>query len=108
MTDKDQHIMKDKSALVVLKKPQDHPFQVIAEAVKLHASKGRLCFQKFTCSKCGQRLTIQEPNVLYKTASCDQCKAITNIEEQGCNYLLEMHNASLDDLARAEKEARDG
>lgn len=42
--------------------------------------------QKFTCSGCGQRLTIDEPNVLHAEGTCDKCPAVTKIEK--CNYLL--------------------
>jgi hypothetical protein len=43
---------------------------------------------------------METPNVLYKTASCDQCQTVTDIEKQGCNYLLEMYNKTLEQLAR--------
>jgi len=45
-------------------------------------------YQKFTCAGCGQRLTIDEPNNFHKQGSCDKCPAITDIEKQGCNYLV--------------------
>jgi PHP family Zn ribbon phosphoesterase len=100
--------MKDKNVLAVLKPPTDHPFKTVCEAVRLHAEKGRLCYQKFSCSKCGQRLTMETPNVFHKTGSCDQCGHITDIEKQGCNYLLEIHNATLEEALNAGKEAGDG
>lgn len=81
---------KEESALVVLKPQKDHPFGVILAAAKKHAEAGRLCYQKFSCSKCGQRLTMETPNVFHRTGSCDQCGHITDIEKQGCNYLLEV------------------
>lgn len=70
---------------------KDYPFAEIAEAVEKHAAKGAECYQKFTCASCGQRLTMEEPNVLYKTGTCDKCGHVTNIEEQGCNYLLALN-----------------
>jgi len=70
--------------------PNDYPFYEIAVAVKEYAEKGFSCYQKFTCSACGQRLTMEEPNVLYKEGHCDKCGHITNIEKQGCNYMLHM------------------
>jgi len=80
--------------------PKDHPFQVILEAVAKHSSQGRLCYQKYTCAGCGQRLMIEKPNVFYKTAKCEECSHLTDIEKQGCNYLLEMHNKTLEQVAR--------
>jgi len=94
MTDKTNNV------LVVQNKPKDHPFKVIVEVVRIHALRGRLCYQKFSCSKCGQRLTMETPNVLYKTASCDQCQTVTDIEKQGCNFMLEMHNKTLEQVYR--------
>ena len=64
----------------------DYPFQEIVAAVDKLAAKGALCYQKFTCEKCGERLTMDEPNVLYKTGTCDKCGHVTNIEKNGCNY----------------------
>lgn len=68
--------------------PMDHPLTEIEPAVRHHASLGRKCYQKFTCANCGQRLTMEEPNVLYTTGHCDKCGHITDIEKAGCNYLL--------------------
>ena len=67
---------------------KDYPFTEIAEAIWKHAMDGNECFQKFTCANCGTRLTIDEPNVMYRTGHCDKCGHITDIEKQGCNYLL--------------------
>lgn len=67
---------------------KDYPFNEIKAAVEDLSAKGWECYQKFTCERCGQRLTMDEPNTLYKTGSCDQCGHITNIAKNGCNYLL--------------------
>lgn len=66
----------------------NYPFDEIAKAVEDQANKGNYCFQKFTCANCGQRLTMEEPNVLYTTGTCDKCGHLTNIKEDGCNYML--------------------
>jgi hypothetical protein len=66
----------------------DHPFYEVAAAVEEYIAGGATIYQKFTCAGCGNRLTMDVPNVLYKTGSCDRCDAITDIEEQGCNYML--------------------
>jgi hypothetical protein len=47
-------------------KYQDFPFSEICEAVKEHADNGLRCYQKFTCEQCGQRLTMDVPNVVYQ------------------------------------------
>jgi DNA-directed RNA polymerase subunit RPC12/RpoP len=49
---------------------------------------GATAYQKFTCSKCGARLTMEEPNKFYETGTCDQCGHLTDIRKQGCGFLL--------------------
>lgn len=67
---------------------EDFPFNdVVAKATEL-SKFGFLVFQKFTCAGCGQRLTIETPNTFHTTGSCDKCPALTDIEKQGCNYML--------------------
>lgn len=73
----------------------NYPFNEIAKAVERLAGLGWDCFQKFSCAKCGQRLTMDEPNVLYKTGTCDKCGHVTNIENDGCNYLLVGRNKTV-------------
>jgi hypothetical protein len=54
---------------------------------------------------------METPNVFHKTGSCDQCGHITDIEKQGCNYLLEIPGPiSLEQAMRviAGKEVGDG
>jgi hypothetical protein len=51
---------------------------------------------------------METPNVVHKTGTCDQCGAVTDIEKQGCNYLLEMRNATLEEALNAGKEVKDG
>lgn len=66
----------------------DHPLdECIKDAAKL-IGQGAKVYQKFTCSGCGTRLTIDKPNVFYATGTCDNCDAITDIVKQGCNYMV--------------------
>ena len=68
----------------------DHPFYEVVANVERLAARGDLCFQKFTCAGCGNRLTMGVPNRIYTTGSCDRCGHVTDIEAQGCNFLLLM------------------
>lgn len=45
-------------------------------------------YQKFTCSGCGQRLGMDEPNKFFTHGTCDRCPALTDIRKDGCNYVL--------------------
>lgn len=67
----------------------DFPFDDVIKAVTDWRKNPNVdFFQKFTCSGCGQRLTIDEPNVLYETGTCDKCPAVTDIRKQGCNFMI--------------------
>jgi ribosomal protein L40E len=65
----------------------DYPFDEAEEGAKKWMADGFEIHQKFTCVKCGARLTIEEPNVFYTSGSCDKCGAVTDIRARGCNYL---------------------
>lgn len=72
----------------------DYPFiEVVASCTKL-LNLGHHFHQKFSCDKCGQRLTVDRPDVLYETGTCEACGHTTNIQERGCNYMLVAHNVS--------------
>lgn len=65
----------------------DVPFyDAIAGAQRLHL-RGWTTLQKFTCAGCGNRLTIEVPNVFYTKGTCDNCTTLTDIEARGCNYM---------------------
>lgn len=38
---------------------------------------------KFTCEHCGERCTLQEPNVLYENGECFKCGKTTEIKVGG-------------------------
>lgn len=49
---------------------------------------GATIHQKFTCLACGSRQTMAEANKFFTRGKCEECGHITNIEAQGCNYLV--------------------
>jgi hypothetical protein len=69
---------------------KDFPFDEICQAADQKVKEGFEVYQKFTCAGCGQRLTIDVPNHFHRTGTCDRCPAVTDIEKQGCNYMLHM------------------
>lgn len=68
----------------------DHPLSEVLKTATTLCQRGANVFQKFTCSKCGERLTMEEPNKFWEYGTCDKCGTVTNIKAQGCNYMLEM------------------
>lgn len=76
----------------------DAPWKDVLRAAEQQIASGAIVLQKFTCSGCGGRLTMQAPNTFYDTGSCDRCPTITNIEAQGCGFTL-IHVLRSDDDA---------
>jgi hypothetical protein len=53
-------------------------------------SPGIEIFQQFNCAACGAKQTMPDPNVLYTAGKCEECGAITNLKERGCNYAVHL------------------
>ena len=66
----------------------DHAFwEVAAEAERLF-HEGHTVFQKYTCTGCGERKTLTEPNRFFRNSGCDKCHVVSNIEQTGCTYMV--------------------
>jgi len=59
----------------------------MARAMKL-AKAGCLCYQQFLCSACGIKQTMERPNIWHFSGRCEECNHVTNIEKDGCNYMV--------------------
>lgn len=67
-------------------KHPNFPFAEIAAACEKKIAEGWTIYQKFTCAKCGERLTMPDKNKLYVTGHCEHCDHVTDIQKDGCNY----------------------
>jgi len=65
-----------------------YPIQEVLEAVQKHRNAGATFHQQFNCAHCGAKQTIEEPNKLFAAGQCEECGQLTNIIQNGCNYLL--------------------
>jgi hypothetical protein len=65
-----------------------HPFDEVIAAAHLLIQKGHTVLQQFNCAQCGRKQTMETPNVFYHTGQCEECKHITNIAANGCNYMV--------------------
>jgi hypothetical protein len=45
-------------------------------------------FQQFNCCACGTKQTMETPNRFHLKGICQECKTETNIEKDGCNYMI--------------------
>lgn len=66
----------------------DFPIEECAVECERVISEGGHIFQKFSCEKCGKRLAMDVPDRLFTTGSCDACGHVSNIAENGCNYVI--------------------
>jgi hypothetical protein len=66
--------------------PHDIPFDdAVKQALEL-VEQGVVLHQKFTCSHCGSRQTMERPNAFFEQGICEECNEITNIKAQGCGF----------------------
>jgi len=66
----------------------DYPWEEIIPAVIELVKEGHDVYQKWTCEHCGSRQSMDEANKFYTEGMCEECKKITNIQKNGCNYML--------------------
>jgi RNase P subunit RPR2 len=65
-----------------------YPFRDCIAGAEVRIRKGGDVFQQFNCSSCGTKQTMPDRNIFYKTGRCEECGKITDIEQDGCNYML--------------------
>jgi hypothetical protein len=65
-----------------------HPFYACADAASRFIEKGGTVYQQFLCAKCGSKQTIGEPNNFYTKGRCEECSHVTDIQRNGCNYMV--------------------
>lgn len=52
---------------------------------------GGTVWQKFTCTHCGARQTMDIPNLMYEHGTCEECGKDTCIHKRGCGLVIAMH-----------------
>lgn len=68
--------------------PRDIQLRILQPLLIQHAKDGDAFFLKFTCGKCGLRLMVEEPNVMYTEGICDHCGYVTDLMKTGAGYAL--------------------
>jgi hypothetical protein len=66
----------------------DHSIEQMAEEAEKLIQRGATVYQRFTCSKCHSRQTMDKPNTFYTEGVCEECKHTTDIKKVGCGYTL--------------------
>jgi hypothetical protein len=65
----------------------NYPPAMIASDMEKQIQRGAECYMKWTCGRCGQRVTSIVPNRVFLFAMHDDCGFVTDIEQAGCNFL---------------------
>ena len=63
-------------------------FHECAMTANAEIEKGATIYQKFQCEKCGTPQHMETPNAFYTFGKCEECGHVTDILNNGCNYLL--------------------
>jgi hypothetical protein len=70
---------------------RDFPLLECMHAAETLIASGATVYQKWTCAKCGERVTANNPNTFTARATHDDCGgAETDIVQSGCNYVVIM------------------
>ena len=87
------------------------PLKECGDAVDkiIRENKGAMVYQKWTCAKCGERVTANNPNI-FTTRGYHQerndgkmCQGVTDIEKDGCNYQVRFQARTADEFEAAMK-----
>jgi len=65
-----------------------HPFYDCVRDAEKIMQTGNSVYQQFNCAHCGVKQTMDTSNVFFKTGKCEECGKITDIESDGCNYMV--------------------
>jgi hypothetical protein len=64
-----------------------YPFYEVAAAAHDAIQQGATIFQQFNCAHCGMKQTLETPNTFHKKGICEECDSLTDIEQDGCNFM---------------------
>lgn len=78
----------------------DYPIEKCAAKVEelLKLIPKAKVYQKYTCDKCGQRVTCDNANMFTRFGKCGDCNHITNIGKKGCNYRVDIPNTNVEEF----------
>jgi len=68
--------------------PKDYPLDVIAKQIDGIMRPGLTFYQKWTCAKCGDRVTGNTPNKLFTSGHHEECDGVTDITKTGCGFAV--------------------
>jgi hypothetical protein len=98
-----------------MRKYNDYPIQECADAMEAYLKKnpGARFLQKWTCGKCGERVTGNTPNRFFTSGRHEErvdgspCGHVTDIHKSGCNYMVLQGFGGSDPTAAIDSMLRD-
>ena len=51
-------------------------------------------FQQWKCVHCGEKNTMAEANTFFIAGCCDQCDHMTDLQEEGCGFAIQISRQS--------------
>jgi hypothetical protein len=64
-----------------------HPFDQVAKNAEARMRDGWTVYQQFNCAACGEKQTMPDANKFYAEGICEECKHVTDIKRDGCNFM---------------------
>lgn len=64
----------------------DGPLMEMAALADEKIQQGYTAWQKWTCSHCGARQTMPDPNVFFTSGKCAECDKVTELDV--CGFML--------------------
>jgi hypothetical protein len=69
-------------------KYHNYPIETCAKTLHEIMQPGMTFYQKWTCEKCGDRVTGNTPNKLFTSGHHEDCGHTTDLTRRGCNYVI--------------------
>lgn len=83
--------------------PREELMKLADETLKRYP--GAVIHFKFTCSYCGARCTLTDPNVLYESGQCYSCGHDTTITQGGFMIMTQLKEGEDDSLSPRKESA---
>ena len=62
-------------------------FREVVINAESRMNDGWTVYQQWRCRYCGVKQTMPDADTFYKFGKCEECKLVTNIETDGCNFM---------------------
>lgn len=73
-----------------------HPFYDCVGRAEQLIGAGADVYEQWNCAHCGAKQTMPDANVFYKLGKCEECSKETDIEKDGCNYMVHYDSRKTD------------